>query len=49
MLNLQSPIDRLEKKVEHLTDSVSRGKGIVSVLVFLGTLGAGIIGYLNFK
>ena len=49
MLNLQKSIDRLEKKVEHLTDSVSRGKGIVSVLVFLGTLGAGIIGYLNFK
>ena len=49
MLNLQKSIDRLEKKVEHLTDSVSKGKGIVAVLVFLGSIGAAIIGYLNFK
>ncbi len=49
MLALQKSIDRLEKKVENLTDSVSKGKGIVSVLVFLGSLVAAIIGYLNFK
>ena len=37
METLQKSIDRLEKKVENLTDSVSKGKGIVSVLVFLGS------------
>ena len=49
METLQKSIDRLEKKVENLTDSVSKGKGIVSVLVFLGSIGAAIIGYLNLK
>ena len=49
MNNLISSIERLEKKVDTLSDSVSKGKGIVAVLVFLGTLGAGILGYFNFK
>tara|TARA_X000000950_G_C13735874_1_gene586329 strand:+ start:694 stop:927 length:234 start_codon:yes stop_codon:yes gene_type:complete len=49
MLNLQKSIERLERKVENLTDSVSKGKGIVAVLVFFGSIGAAIIGYLNFK
>jgi len=49
MLNIQKSIERLERKVENLTDSVSKGKGIVAVLVFLGSIGAAIIGYLNFK
>jgi len=49
MKNLISSIDRLEKKVDTLSDSVSKGKGIVAVLVFLGSLVAGILGYLNYK
>ena len=49
MKNLISSIERLEKKVDTLSDSVSKGKGIVAVLVFLGGLAATIIGYLNFK
>lgn len=49
MNNLISSIDRLEKKVDTLSDSVSKGKGIVSVLVFLGSLVVGIIGYFSFK
>ena len=49
MITLQKSIDRLEKKVENLTDSVSKGKGIVAVLVFLGSIAAALIGYLNFK
>ena len=49
MKNLLSSIERLEKKVDTLSDSVSKGKGIVAVLVFLGTLAAGILGYFNFK
>ena len=38
-----------EKKVEQLSDHVSTGKGIVKVLVVLGSLAAGVIGYFNFK
>jgi hypothetical protein len=49
MKNLISSIERLEKKVDTLSDSVSKGKGIVAVLVFLGGLAATILGYLNFK
>ena len=49
MKNLIDSIQRLEKKVDSLSDSVSKGKGIVAVLVFLGGLAATIIGYLNFR
>ena len=49
MKSLLTSIERLEKKVDTLSDSVSKGKGIVAVLVFLGGLAATIIGYLNFK
>ena len=49
MNNILKSIERLEKKVEKLSDHVSTGKGIVKVLVVLGSLVAGIIGYFNFK
>ena len=49
MKNIIDSIQRLEKKVDSLSDSVSKGKGIVAVLVFLGGLTASILGYLNFK
>lgn len=49
MKNLLASIERLEKKVDTLSDSVSKGKGIVAVLVFLGTMLAGVLGYFNFK
>ena len=49
MKNLLTSIERLEKKVDTLSDSVSKGKGIVAVLVFIGGLAASVIGYLNFK
>ena len=42
-------IDELNKKVSKLSDEVSTGKGMVKVLVFLGTLAAAFIGYLNIK
>ena len=42
-------IDELNKKVSKLSDDVSTGKGMVKVLVFLGTIAAAFIGYLNFK
>ena len=49
MNNLLASIERLEKKVDTLSESVSKGKGIVAVLVFLGGIAATVIGYLNFK
>jgi hypothetical protein len=49
MENILKSIERLEKKVEQLSDHVSTGKGIVKVLVVLGSFVAGIIGYFNFK
>ena len=49
MKNLITSIERLEKKVDALQDNVSKGKGIVAVLVFLGTVAAGILGYFNFR
>ena len=49
MAHLLTSIQRLEKKVDTLSDSVSKGKGIVSVLVFLGTIAAACIGYFNIK
>lgn len=49
MKNLITSIERLEKKVDALQDNVSKGKGIVAVLVFLGSIAAAVLGYLNFK
>ena len=49
MNNILKSIERLEKKVEQLSDHVSTGKGIVKVLVILGSLFIGILGYFNFK
>ena len=49
MKNLITSIERLEKKVDTLSDSVSKGKGIVAVLVFLGTLAAGVLGYFQMR
>lgn len=49
MSNLITSIQRLEKKVDTLSDSVSKGKGIVAVLVFLGSIAAAAIGFFNYK
>ena len=49
MKNLITSIERLEKKVDALQDNVSKGKGIVAVLVFFGTITAGILGYFQIK
>ena len=49
MNNLLLSIQRLEKKVDTLSDSVSKGKGIVAVLVFLGSIAAALIGFLTYK
>tara|TARA_X000001382_G_C3141869_1_gene169846 strand:- start:257 stop:490 length:234 start_codon:yes stop_codon:yes gene_type:complete len=42
-------IDELNNKVAKLSDEVSTGKGMVKVLVFLGTIAAGFIGFFNWR
>jgi len=49
MDNLLTSIQRLEKKVDTLSDSVSKGKGVISVLIFLGSIAAALIGFFNYK
>ena len=49
MNSILKSIERLEKKVDTLSDSVSKGKGIVAVLVFLGSIFAAAIGFFNYK
>ena len=42
-------IDELKKTVSSLRDDVSKGKGAVAVLMALGALVIGVLGYFNFK
>ena len=44
---IQEAIKELQKEVKSLREEVSTGKGIVKVLVFLGTIAATIIGFFN--
>ena len=49
MKNIQDSIKELFKEVKSLRTEVSKGKGAISVLVFLGTVVAGIIGFFQLK
>ena len=49
MKHIQESIKDLSKEVKSLRQDVSKGKGMVQVLVFLGTLVAGIIGFIQFR
>ena len=49
MKHIQESIKDLSKEVKSLRQDVSKGKGMVQVLVFLGTLVAGIIGFFQFR
>ena len=49
MKALQEAINELRKEVKSLRQDVSRGKGMVQVLVFLGTIVATVIGVFQFK
>jgi len=49
MKTLNDSINELKKEVKSLRQDVSKGKGAISVLVFLGTLLAGVIGFFQFK
>ena len=46
---LLKSIDDINKKVSKLTEDVSKGKGAVAVLMALGALVIGVLGYLNIK
>ena len=49
MKQLQEAIKEIQIEVKSLRQDVSKGKGAVAVLVFLGTLIVSIIGFLQFK
>ena len=49
MRQLVRSIDDLNKKVSKLTEDVSKGKGGVAVLMALGAIVIGVLGYLNIK
>ena len=42
-------IEDLNKKVSKLTEDMSKGKGAVAVLMALGALVIGVLGYFNIK
>ena len=49
MKTLNDSINELKREVKSLRNDVSKGKGIVQVLVFLGTFVAGVIGYFQWR
>ena len=49
MKALLTSISELNKEVKALRTDVSTGKGMVKVIVFLGTIVATVIGVINFK
>ena len=46
---LHESINELKKEVKSLRQDVSKGKGMVQVLVFLGTIVAGVIGFFQYR
>lgn len=49
MKQIQESIKELNKEVKNLRQDVSRGKGMVQVLVFLGTIVATVIGVIRWN
>jgi len=49
MKSLHEAIKELKSEVKALRTDVSKGKGAISVLVFLGTLMAGLIGFFKWN
>ena len=47
MKTLFKSIEELKVEVKSLCNDVSRGKGMLSVIVFLGALVASVLGYLK--
>ena len=49
MNNILKSIEEMRKEVKSLRTDVSKGKGAISVLVFLGTIILSCIGFFTFK
>ena len=49
MKQLLKSIEDINKKVSKLTEDVSKGKGGVAVLMAIGALVIGVLGFLNIK
>ena len=49
MKHIQDSIKELSKEVKSLRTEVSKGKGAISVLVFLGTLIVGLVGVFKWN
>jgi hypothetical protein len=49
MKTLNESINELKREVKSLRQDVSKGKGAISVLVFLGTLLMGVIGFFKWN
>jgi hypothetical protein len=49
MKTLYESIKELKSEVKSLRVEVSKGKGAISVLVFLGTIIAGVMGYFKWN
>ena len=49
MKTILDNIKEMRKEVNQLKETVSMGKGMISVLVFLGTVVAGAIGFFSLK
>ena len=49
MNNILKSIDEMKKEIKSLRQDVSMGKGGLKVILAIGTLIVGIIGYFNFK
>ena len=47
MNNILKTLDEMKKEIKSLRHDVSTGKGAIGVLVFLGTLVAGVIGFFT--
>ena len=49
MNNILKSIDEMRKEIKSLRQDVSMGKGGLKVILTIGTIVVGILGYFNFK
>ena len=49
MNNILKSIEEMKKEIKSLRQDVSMGKGGLKVILTIGTLIVGILGYFNFK
>ena len=49
MNNILKTLEEMKREVKSLRQDVSMGKGGLKVILTIGTLIVGILGYLNFK